>query len=166
MGKELNLAKLISIPVRNFSCSSVSYGSRNFRKFPLYNFRGRRVFKEQQAENPDPDIPIYTYGVREPGYTLNRKFHYVPEMEPELIVPDLTGFMLKPYVSYRAPDIIQSEFTAKDLFDAVYSDKIINDFKKGELDENGNPKEPNMYEKMTPEEAKLLARKTGTDIFS
>jgi len=41
--------------------------------------------------------------VAEIGYTdsITGKFVLVPEMVPELIVPDLTGFELKPYVSYK-----------------------------------------------------------------
>lgn len=40
---------------------------------------------------------------------------------------------LKPYVSYRVPDITQSEFTARDLFNATYAKPIIEDFKDGKL---------------------------------
>jgi hypothetical protein len=31
----------------------------------------------------------------------------VPEKVPELVVPDLEGFKLKPYVSYRTKEIYQ-----------------------------------------------------------
>lgn len=72
---------------------------------------------------------------------------------------------LKPYVSYRTPDVVQSEFTPKDLFNAVYSEKIVNDFKNGKLTETGKPLEPSPEEQLTPEEAYIQARKTGTDIF-
>jgi hypothetical protein len=34
------------------------------------------------------------------------------------------------------------------------------------LDENGNPKEPSSEERLTPEEAWIQARKTGSDLFS
>lgn len=72
---------------------------------------------------------------------------------------------LKPYVSYKVEDIIQPEFTARDLFHYVYSDKIEADFKAGKLDAEGMPLEPSEEEKMTPEEAKLKADQTGSDIF-
>lgn len=72
---------------------------------------------------------------------------------------------LKPYVSYRTPDVVQSEFTPRDLFDAVYSEKIVKDFKDGKLSETGEPLEPSREELLTPEEAYNQARKTGTDIF-
>lgn len=74
-------------------------------------------------------------------------------------------FQLKPYVSYRAPDVIQSEFTAQDLFNVVYAPKITEDFSKGNLDEDGNPKHPSQEEKLTVEEVKVKAAQTGTDIF-
>lgn len=72
---------------------------------------------------------------------------------------------LKPYVSYRTPDVVQSEFTPKDLFNAVYSEKIVNDFKNGKITETGEPLEPSPEEQLAPEEAYVQARKTGTDIF-
>lgn len=34
------------------------------------------------------------WGTRDPGYTLDGKFHEVSEMIPELVVPDLTGFQV------------------------------------------------------------------------
>lgn len=43
---------------RGISTTPVREGKRNFRKFPLYNKRGTRQFKEEQKINPDPDIPI------------------------------------------------------------------------------------------------------------
>lgn len=45
-------------------------------------------------------------------------------------------FQLKPYVSYKVSDIKQSEFTAKDLFDALYSKNVIEDWRDGKLNEN------------------------------
>lgn len=74
-------------------------------------------------------------------------------------------FQLKPYVSYRVNDIDQPAFDAKYLFDAVYKNKITEDFKMGKLDENGQPLEPSKEEALTPEMAKINARKTGSDIF-
>ncbi|XP_067011902.1 large ribosomal subunit protein mL41 [Anabrus simplex] len=151
---------------RSIFTSAARDGKRNFRKFFLHNKRGSRIFKQQQTMDPDPEIPIYNYGVRRTGYMSGKRFVHVPEMVPDLIVPDLTDFKLKPYVSYKVPDVIQSEFTAKDLFDAVYSKKILEDFKNGKLDANGNSMEPNEDEKLTPEEAKAKARRTGSDIFA
>ena len=62
-------------------------------------------------------------------------------------------------------DIEEKEFTAKDLFAAIYADKIVADFNDDKLFENGDPKCPSDNEKMTAKEAKLKALQTGTDIF-
>lgn len=72
---------------------------------------------------------------------------------------------MKPYVSYRAPDVVQSEFTAEDLFYSVYAAKIAKDYEEKKLDAEGNPTEPSPEEKLTPEDALLRARQTGADIF-
>lgn len=87
-------------------------------------------------------------------------------MIPELIVPDLKECKLKPYVSYQSFDVVQSEFTAKNLFDAVYSFKIREDFTNNKLKDNGEPIEANLYEKLRPEEARNNAYKTGCDLFT
>lgn len=86
-------------------------------------------------------------------------------MVPDLIVPDLTDFKLKPYVAYDTKDIVEEELTAKDLFSVFYGPKIIADYKAGKLDKDGNPLEPSEQEKLTPEEAFIRARQTGSDIF-
>ncbi|XP_018579481.1 39S ribosomal protein L41, mitochondrial [Anoplophora glabripennis] len=150
---------------RSLSTTTVRHGKRNFRKFPIYNKRGSRNFKLQQSENPDPDVPVHKRGVRDVAYKDGDKLILIPEKIPELVVPDLTDFKLKPYVSYRAPDVVQSQFTAEDLFNVVYAPKILKDFENGKLDDNGQPLEPSADEKMTAEEAKLKARQTGSDIF-
>lgn len=45
----------------------------------------------------------------------------------------LYPLQLKPYVSYKAPDLQQTEFTAKDLFDACYAQGIKDGFKAGKI---------------------------------
>ncbi|KAL0114061.1 hypothetical protein PUN28_011402 [Cardiocondyla obscurior] len=150
---------------RGIVTSCVLNGKRNFRKFLLYGKRGSRNFKEQQVKNPDPDIPVDKRGVRDIGYKAGDKFIEVPEMIPQLIIPSLEGFKLKPYVSYKAERITEPEFTAQDLFDVVYSKKIKEDFANGQLDESGNPLNPSEYEKLTPQQAKDQAGKTGCDLF-
>lgn len=72
----------------------------------------------------------------------------------------------KPYVSYRTPDISQGEFTAEDLFNEIYSEKIENDFKQNKLNAEGNSLEPSEEEKLTCTEAFNNARKVGSDLFS
>jgi len=150
---------------RSFSTSTVRSGKRNFKNFILYN-RGTNQFKKQQQENPNTDFKITDYGVRETTVRVGRKFVTIQEKIPDIIVPDLDDFNLKPYVSYRVPEITQSQFTAQDLFDAVYRQKIVDDFKNKKLKENGEPMEPSAEESLTPEQAKIKARQTGSDLFS
>lgn len=103
---------------------------------------------------------------REPGYRQGDKFVEIPEMIPELIVPKLDGFKLKPYVTYKVQTVVNEEFTAEDLFYAVYSKKIQDDLKKGKLGPNGEPLEPSAEELLTPKEARDLASKPCSDMFT
>lgn len=151
--------------VRSIHTSSALNGKRNFRKFLLYNKRGTREFKQRQRIAPDPDIPINKRGVRDTGYTYNGKYMEVPEMIPEIIVPNLEEFNLKPYVSYKTREVYQPEFTSEDLFNAIYAKKILDDYKAGKLNSDGSPIEPSENEKISEKEAFIRARKTGSDIF-
>ena len=162
MSKISNIINFIS--KRNISLSAPRESKRNFRKFVIANKRGSRIHKTQQM-GPKPELEVDRRGVRDVGYNLNGRFVKVPEMIPELIVPDLTDCKLKPYVSYKAEDVIQSEFTSQQLFDAIYGKKIVTDYKTGKLDENGDPLEPSEEEKLLPEEAVKRAKQTGSDIF-
>ncbi|XP_076398179.1 mitochondrial ribosomal protein L41 isoform X1 [Megachile rotundata] len=159
------MASTCMIISRQISTSSIAHGKRNFRMIQIYNKRGTRAFKKDQATNPNCDIPIDRRGTRLTGRYVDGKFVNIPEMIPELIVPSLKDFHLKPYVSYKA-EVKQREYTAKDLFNFVYAKKIKEDFKNGQLDSKGEPLNPSEYEKLTPEEARIRAEKTGTDIFT
>jgi 39S ribosomal protein L41, mitochondrial len=97
--------------------------------------------------------------INHPGVWFRRKFVYVKEMEPELIVPDLTGFKLKPYVSYRTPEIEQPPLTANLLFNAIYGNDIINKYLKNE-----EIKVETSEEEI--EEARLKHIQTGSDLFN
>ncbi|XP_058797256.1 large ribosomal subunit protein mL41 [Phymastichus coffea] len=154
------------IITRGISTTCSRLGKRNFRKFELINKRGTKIFKKQQMENPSPDYPIDKRGVRDTGLKQDGKFIELTEMIPELIVPNLEGFKLKAYVSYRSTDVFQSEFTAKDLFDAVYAQKIVNDFKKKQLKPDGESMNPSPEEKLTSNKARQEASKPGNDIFT
>ncbi|CAF0801663.1 unnamed protein product [Adineta steineri] len=74
-------------------------------------------------------------GVQMAGYFDHQtgKFVYVDEMEPELVVPDLTDFKLKAYVSYNVTEIKQDQLLARDLFNATYAKSIADQFKSGEI---------------------------------
>ncbi|OXU21699.1 hypothetical protein TSAR_014077 [Trichomalopsis sarcophagae] len=160
----MSVANLII--TRGISTSCARYGKRNFKKFTLINKRGTRIFKKMQAEDPDPRYPIDKRGVRDVGYMDGKKFVEIPEMIPELIVPNLEGFKLKPYVTYKVTEVKNEKFTAEDLFYAVYSKKIREDYNKGKLGPNGEPLEPSPEELLTPKEARELASKPGNDIFT
>ncbi|KAM8713458.1 hypothetical protein ACLKA7_013726 [Drosophila subpalustris] len=155
----------IKLQQRTISTTAQMAGKRNFRKFNVYGKRGTRVVKEAQRTLASPPVAVHKRGVRDTGITVNGQYVEIPEKIPDIIVPDLTGCKLKPYVSYKAPDVVQSEFTSLDLFNAVYSQKIIEDFKAGQLKADGSPKEPSANEQLTPQEALLRARRTGSDIF-
>ncbi|XP_075415851.1 large ribosomal subunit protein mL41 [Tenrec ecaudatus] len=69
-------------------------------------------------------------GVHAPGH----KFVVIKEMVPEFVVPDLTGFKLKPYVNYRVPEGLDTPLTAKELFLQTAAPGIEKDFKEGTFD--------------------------------
>ena len=96
---------------------------------------------------------------------INGKFCEVPNLIPELIVPNLTDCKFKPYVTFKTPEVVQSAFTSQDLYNAVYAQKVIEDFKNDKLSEDGTSKDPSAEETLTSEEAFNRARKTGSDIF-
>ncbi|CAI9534984.1 unnamed protein product [Staurois parvus] len=76
-------------------------------------------------------------GTKMVGYlTSNRKFVKVKEMVPQLIVPDLTGFKLRPYVSYKASEGEEEEMTAEKLFMETVAPAIQKDLEKGTFDAN------------------------------
>ena len=107
---------------------------------------------------------VIDYGVRPTGVFINGRFVEVPEMIPELVVPDLTGFQLKPYVSYRAPDISQPPMTPEELFGQVYTDKIARDFEEGRLGQDGELTGPRLEEQTTVEHARQQALAVSSDI--
>ncbi|XP_050782540.1 39S ribosomal protein L41, mitochondrial [Gopherus flavomarginatus] len=74
-------------------------------------------------------------GARKLGYvTLGGKFIKIKEMVPEFVVPNLTGFKLKPYVSYKTPKGTEPPLTAKQLFMDVVAPQIETDIKGGTFD--------------------------------
>ncbi|XP_012510204.1 PREDICTED: 39S ribosomal protein L41, mitochondrial [Propithecus coquereli] len=62
------------------------------------------------------------------------KFVHIKEKVPEFVVPDLAGFKLKPYVSYRAPAGADAPLTARKLFVEAVAPAIEKDFKDGTFD--------------------------------
>lgn len=167
MNKITSLTRSVDLTRRCISTSSALSSKKNFRKFYVPpEYRGTRDFRQRQRTNPHPRIPLETWGVRDITILDDHGNRVeVQEKIPELIVPDLTDCELKPYVSYRVADFTQSEFTAEDLFNAVYSNKIVDDWNKKQLNEDGTSKIPSEDELLGPDEAYSRARKTGSDIF-
>ncbi|XP_003911050.1 39S ribosomal protein L41, mitochondrial [Papio anubis] len=66
--------------------------------------------------------------------TSGGRFVQIKEMVPEFVVPDLTGFKLKPYVNYRAPEGEETPLTAAQLFSEAVAPLIVQDFKDGTFD--------------------------------
>uniref|UniRef100_A0A8C5R4C0 Mitochondrial ribosomal protein L41 n=1 Tax=Leptobrachium leishanense TaxID=445787 RepID=A0A8C5R4C0_9ANUR len=87
------------------------------------------------------------------GYrTSSRKFVMVKEMVPEIIVPDLTGFKLRPYVSYKAPPGTEEPMTAKKLFMETAAPSIMKDIEEGKF----NPEDLEKYGFEPTQEGKLV----------
>uniref|UniRef100_A0A914CUR8 39S ribosomal protein L41, mitochondrial n=1 Tax=Acrobeloides nanus TaxID=290746 RepID=A0A914CUR8_9BILA len=85
-------------------------------KWPGQNREFGELHPSFQKLNP-PQLHNYTR-VQPTGYVdpSNGNFVTVPEMVPELVVPDLKGFELKPYVSYKTDVEIEkriSQFETK-----------------------------------------------------
>ena len=116
-----------------------------------------------ENEYKDRVVAVDDMRIRYPGVWFGKKFVYVREMEPELIVPaEFEDCPLKPYVSYRADEINQSEFTADQLFAATYGQEIVNKVKNNEP----VPEEYLEYDENAAIEAKNRALKIGADLFS
>lgn len=71
-------------------------------------------------------------GARPTGLMLSsRKFVAIRAMIPELMVPNLGGFKLRPYVSYRCQRGSATPLTAQSLFSDVVAPRVTKDFKDG-----------------------------------
>ncbi|KAL5020231.1 hypothetical protein ScPMuIL_003123 [Solemya velum] len=133
---------------RTFCTSSCLCGKRSRdpfdKRFPV---TAKHVNEHVKGGSKEMEERVAVHRVQPTGLIdpITKKFRNIPEMIPEFIVPDLTDFKLKPYVSYNVTDIVQSKFTARDLFNACYAPKIIEDFKAGKLivDEESPKKDGN-----------------------
>jgi large subunit ribosomal protein L41 len=135
---------------------------KNFEDFKIPNkigvFEHYRLPKALLDHEYNYPVCRDTMGIRWPGYWFGRKFVYVKEMEPELIVPDLTDFQLKPYVSYRTEEVQTKPFTAKELFDRTYASQVESAFRQDNVETFDVPPEK-------IDEARLKALQTGSDLF-
>lgn len=56
-------------------------------------------------------------------------------MIPQFVVPNMEGFKLKPYVSYRTPDGTEPALTPEGLFSEAVGPQIKKDFEEGIFDQ-------------------------------
>ncbi|VFV34602.1 39S ribosomal protein L41, mitochondrial [Panthera pardus] len=80
------------------------------------------------------------------------KFVQVKEMVPELVVPELAGFKLKPYVNYRVPAGTDVPLTAEQLFREAVAPAIEKDYRDGTFD----PEQLDKYGFEPTQEGKLF----------
>uniref|UniRef100_A0AAY5KQI9 Mitochondrial ribosomal protein L41 n=2 Tax=Esox lucius TaxID=8010 RepID=A0AAY5KQI9_ESOLU len=66
--------------------------------------------------------------------TSSRKFIPVQAMIPQFVVPNLEGFKLKPYVSYRSPVGTEPPVTPEGLFSEAVAPQIQKDLEEGSFD--------------------------------
>ncbi|CAK9303273.1 unnamed protein product [Gordionus sp. m RMFG-2023] len=134
MNLEKNSLNYFNIFKRSISTTNILFSRRNPRRF-FYTTKGKtRAHDKQHKYTPPGDVLPYTCFIE------NKQgiFNIYKEAIPELVVPDLTNFKLKPYVSYRVRDVVQKEITPRDLFDACYAkeytDKCLELFKAGDIE--------------------------------
>ncbi|CAI7993053.1 39S ribosomal protein L41, mitochondrial [Geodia barretti] len=77
------------------------------RRIPMTSKRGKQNFYKGR-------------GAKSTGrHTRKGGFIVMREKIPELVVPSLEGFELKPYVSYKAPYVSGKVITAQDILDVA-----------------------------------------------
>ncbi|XP_043095755.1 39S ribosomal protein L41, mitochondrial isoform X1 [Puntigrus tetrazona] len=85
--------------------------------------RGPRTFYKSRGARPTGIL------------TSSRKFIPVQAMIPEFVVPNLEGFNLKAYVSYKTPAGTEPPLTPEMLFNQVVAPQIKRDIEEGVFDE-------------------------------
>ncbi|CAD5121083.1 DgyrCDS9623 [Dimorphilus gyrociliatus] len=130
----LNTAFKRHICTTNILFSGFNKGKKPFDpRFPISTKDASR-FKEGGSEYMEQQLGDTENTPQLQGYIdENGKFVHVPEMVPEFVVPDLTNFKLKPYVSYKVEDVKQSELTEEKLFIATMGRDIVNNVKSGKM---------------------------------
>ncbi|XP_062873916.1 large ribosomal subunit protein mL41 [Trichomycterus rosablanca] len=84
--------------------------------------RGPRTFYKSRGAMPTGVV------------TSSRKFIPIKEMIPEFVVPNLEGFKLKAYVSYKSPPGTEQPITAESLFSQAVTPHIKRDIEAGMFD--------------------------------
>ncbi|XP_038062417.1 39S ribosomal protein L41, mitochondrial-like [Patiria miniata] len=93
-------------------------------------YRGANRHKEMTSKRANKHFHP-SRGIQPTGIKVGLRFKNVKEMIPEIVVPNLDGFTLKPYVSHKCPDTEQPAITARELFDACIAPQVRADFKAG-----------------------------------
>lgn len=86
--------------------------------------RGPRTFYKSRGARPTGVL------------TSSRKFIPIRAMIPEFVVPNLEGFNLKPYVSYKTPQGTEQPITPESLFNQVVAPQIERDIEEGVFSED------------------------------
>ncbi|KAL8617833.1 hypothetical protein ACOMHN_040181 [Nucella lapillus] len=126
----------LKLLARGFSTSACVAGKRGRepfdRRFPVTGKHAAR-FRKGGSEMMEKHLAVHN--VQPTGFYDKKRgvFRNVPEMIPNFVVPDLTDFSLKAYVSYKVKDIHQGKMTARDLFQATYATQITQDIKDGKI---------------------------------
>ncbi|GFR72645.1 39S ribosomal protein L41, mitochondrial [Elysia marginata] len=121
---------------RLLSTSTILHGRRSRepwdKRFPV---RAEDVSPDKKGGSEEMEKALPENHVAPTGiyHKLTGEYTHVPEMVPEFVVPDLTGFELKPYVSYRAKEITQGPLTPKDIFNSVYAETVEGEYRSGSI---------------------------------
>ncbi|XP_056313739.1 39S ribosomal protein L41, mitochondrial isoform X2 [Danio aesculapii] len=86
--------------------------------------RGPRTFYKSRGARPTGIV------------TSSRKFIPIQAMIPEFVVPNLEGFNLKAYVSYKTPAGTEEPMTPEKLFNEVVAPQIKRDIEEGVFSED------------------------------
>ncbi|KAK3605215.1 hypothetical protein CHS0354_038652 [Potamilus streckersoni] len=126
---------------RNFSMYSALRAIPKPKKASLTPFdkrltvTGKHVNEHVKGGSRDMQKRVALHVVPPIGFPhpASNQFKKVKEMQPEFVVPDLTDFKLKPYVSYKATPITEPKLTARRLFNSCYAQQVEADLKEGKL---------------------------------
>ncbi|KAL7675614.1 hypothetical protein ACOME3_001880 [Neoechinorhynchus agilis] len=141
------LSRIRSI-YRHFSTSSVIFFPLDHKRCGLIPLdkRERATAKSGSPHRPGGSYDWllktrYHYNVQSPGYVDKKRmrFIYIEEMEPELVVPELSAHdleRLKPYVSYnvdvdgKEPTVQNEPMHPKEIFEHVQAKNVFHAVKE------------------------------------
>ncbi|XP_052062605.1 39S ribosomal protein L41, mitochondrial-like [Mytilus californianus] len=127
------------ISSRNFSsggCLCSYRRKQDLQPFdPKFPITGKHVNETRKGGSKIMAEKLALHVVQPTGYVDRKTYRFKnkKEMIPEFIVPDLTDFKLGPYVPYKSPSIESEASTPEQLFEALYVDKVLEEFKEGKI---------------------------------